>query len=77
MDNIGWFFLIFVAFLTAFVLLMGLIDRWTQPKTSYEKWLEIELKRNPDYIDWLRVANNGKDYKLGLRILRKLKKGKI
>ena len=39
-----------------------------EPKSTYEKWLEKELERNPDYINWLKEANNGKNYKLGLKI---------
>lgn len=43
----------------------------TNPKSGHKRWLEEELERNPDYINWLKNANSGKDYKLGLSILRR------
>ena len=73
MGDIGWFLPIFVVFLVSICFLFSLIDKWTEPKDSYDKWLEAELKRNPGYINWLKRANSGKDYKRGLRILRKIK----
>ena len=76
MGNIGLFLPYLVIFCVAMSLLLGLIDKWTQPKGSYEKWLEEELERNPGYINWLRYANSGRDYKLGLRILKKIKRDK-
>ena len=45
-----------------------------EPKTSYQKWLEKELERYPDYINWLKYANGGRDYKKGLKILEKIKR---
>ena len=76
MGSIGWFLPILIASLVAMCLLMGLIDQWTQPKSLYGEWLGEKLKRNTDYIRWLENANSGRDYKLGLRILKKIKKGK-
>ena len=42
-----------------------------KPKSGHKKWLEEELERNPDYINWLKYSNSGRDYKLGLSILRR------
>ena len=75
MNNIGWFFPIIVVAIIGFVTLFSLIDKWTTAKGSYEKWLEIELKKNPEYINWLKYANNGKDYKLGKKILAGIRRG--
>ncbi|GAG59171.1 unnamed protein product [marine sediment metagenome] len=75
MGNIGYFFPIFIVFCVIVIVVLGLLDKWLAPKSSYEKWLEEELRKNPDYINWLKTANNGRHYKLGLRILRKIKKG--
>ena len=69
MGNVGYFLPILVVFFVSVVLLLGLIDKWTQAKGSYYKWLEQKLERDPGYIDWLRTANDGRDYKVGLRIL--------
>lgn len=76
MGSTGFFlpFLI-ISFVTGAIILC-LIERMFEPKEPYEKWLEGELKRNPDYIDWLKVANGGKDYKLGLRILKRIENEK-
>ena len=67
---------VLVALAVALVLSMGLLDRWTQSKTSYQKWLEGKLEDDPFYIDWLEHANNGRDYKLGLKILKRLERGR-
>ena len=48
----------------------------TNSKSEYGKWLEKELERNPDYINWLKNANSGRDYKLGLSILRESERNK-
>ena len=74
MDKMGYLLPIIIAFFTLFAIGLGLLDRGLQPKTDYEKWLTEELRVNPGYIDWLKVANNGKDYKMGLRIVRKLRR---
>ena len=69
--------MIFIAMLVFFLGVVGifkLTDRLTRTKSSYQQWLKDELLRNPDYIIWLKYANNGKDYKLGLQILNKIKK---
>jgi len=74
MGSMGFFLPIFIAFCVGVAVALGFIDKILKPKGSYEKWLEEELKTNPDYINWLKVANRGKDYRLGLRILRKIKR---
>jgi len=61
-------------FFLGIVGIFSLINRLTRTKSSYRQWLENELQRDPDYIIWLKYANNGKDYKLGLQILNKIKK---
>jgi len=71
MGNTGYFLPTLIIFCVGISLFLGLIDKWTQPKGSYRKWLEKELERNPDYINWLK---GGKNYKLGLKILAKIKK---
>lgn len=48
----------------------------TNPKSGHEKWLKKELERNPDYINWLKNANSGKDYRLGLSILKRSERNK-
>ena len=75
MDKMGYLLPIIIAFFTLFAIGLGLLDKRLQPKTDYEKWLKEELRVNPDYIEWLKVSNSGKDYKRGKRIMRKLKKG--
>jgi len=58
-------------------LLIGLFVFFSrEPKSEWHKYLEKELERNPDYINWLKKANKIKDYKLGLKILKKIKKEK-
>ena len=74
LGSTGWSLPIIIAFCVAISLLISLIDKWTQPKSSYKKWLEEELEENPDYINWLKDANSGKDYKTGLRILARIKR---
>ena len=74
MDKTGYFLPLLIIGCIAVCYIFGLIDKMLAPKGSYEKWLEEELERNPDYINWLKVTNRGRDYKLGLRILRKIKK---
>ena len=77
MGNTGLFFPILVFMCITISLGVSLLERWLNPSDTetYEKWLEKELRKNPDYINWLEHANGGKDYKLGLRILREIKKG--
>jgi len=48
----------------------------TESKSEHEKYIEKELERNPDYIDWLKDSNNGRDYKLGMRILKRIERNK-
>jgi len=72
-SSIGYFLPILIAFCVGIALFLGYLDKMLKPKGSYEKWLEEELKINPDYINWLKVTHRGKDYKLGLKILRKIK----
>ena len=72
MGNVGSFFPIFLVGCVVIVYLLCYIDKMVEPKTSYEKWLEEELARNPGYIDWLKCANCGRDYRLGLKVLRKI-----
>lgn len=74
MGNVGWSLPIIIAFCVAISLLISLIDKWTQPKSSYKRWLEEELEENPDYINWLKDANGGRDYKTALRILARIKR---
>ena len=76
MSNIGWFLPIFVVFVVGGTILLGLIDHWLEPKSEWEKYLERRLERYPDYIEWLKVANGGRDYKLGLRILARIERDK-
>ena len=73
MGNTGLLFPIFLAFFLLMAVILGLLDKMLQPKDSYEKWLGEELKRNPGYIDWL-MANDGKGYKMGLRIVKRLRR---
>ena len=47
-----------------------------EQKSEHQKYLERELEDNPDYINWLKMANNGRDYKLGIKILTKIKRDK-
>jgi len=77
MGNTGLFFPILVFMCITISLGVSLLERWLNPSDTetYEKWLEKELRKNPDYINWLEHSNGGKDYKLGLRILREIKKG--
>lgn len=75
MGNVGLFLPYLVGFSVAIVIILGLIDRWTEPKSSYRRWLERELRKDLNYINWLKHANNGKDYKLGLKVLKKIKRG--
>ena len=63
-------FLVPVFIIAIFIVL----DELTKGKSEYEKWLKEELERNPNYINWLSYANYGKDYKLGLKISKKIKK---
>ena len=65
----------FIAFVVICCIALRLIEKKLKPKSSYEVWLMEELRRNPDYINWLKVANSGRDYKLGRRILKRIKKG--
>ena len=67
-------FIAVIGFFLGIVFLLALIDQVSPMKLGYEKWLEEELKKNPDYINWLKVYSKGKYYKLGLRILIKIKK---
>jgi len=69
MGDTGFFLPLLIVVCVGIALLIGLLDEWTQPKTSYKKWLEKELKRNPDYINWLKGS---KDYKSGLRITKRI-----
>jgi len=70
MGNVGYFFPILVIACIVISLGVSIIERWLNPSDTetYEKWLKEELERNPDYINWLKRANGGKDYKLGLKI---------
>jgi hypothetical protein len=43
-----------------------------EPRSEWEKYLEKELERNPDYINWLKYANGGREYKRALRILTRI-----
>jgi len=43
-----------------------------EPKSYYQEYLEKELERNPDYINWLKYTNGGRDYKKALKILKKI-----
>jgi len=45
-----------------------------EPKSEWTKHIERELERNPDYINWLKHVNGGRDYKKALRILKKIEK---
>ena len=76
MGNVGFFFPIMVAGCIVISVGLALLDRWLSPKDleTYERWLKEELKRNPDYIDWLKCANCGRDYRLGLKILKNIKR---
>ena len=74
MDKTGYFFPFFIISCMTVCYIFGLIDKMLAPKGNYEKWLEEELERNPDYINWLKTASRGKDYKLGLRVLKKINK---
>ena len=76
MGNTGLFFPIIVIFLVAGTIILCLIERMLEPKEAYEKWLEKELERNPDYINWLKHVSGGKDYQLGLQVLAKVKRDK-
>jgi len=75
MNNVGYFFPLIIILGVVLALGLALIEKWLNPSDTetYEKWLEEELVRNPGYIDWLKCTNRGKDYKLGLKILRKIK----
>jgi len=75
-SSIGYFLPILIAFCVGIALFLGYLDKMLKPKGSYEKWLEEELKINPDYINWLKVTHRGKDYKLGLKVLAKAKRDK-
>ena len=71
-------FLVVMGFLLSIVGILTLIGQVNPAKSSYKKgfeeFLKEELKKNPGYINWLKVAHGGKNYKLGLRILEKIKK---
>ena len=77
MGNTGLFLPVLIVFSVGAILLLGLIDKWTETKGSYVKWLEKELEKDPGYIGWLKGANSGRDYKLGLKILKKIKRKEI
>jgi len=66
-------FIAVIGFFLGIIGILTLLDRVNPTKSGYEKWLEEELKKNPDYINWLKVAHGSKNYRLGLRILRKIK----
>ena len=51
-----------------------LFDNLTKGKSEFEKYIEKELEQNPDYIDWLKKAHNGRDYKLGLGIIARIER---
>ena len=74
MGSIGFFLPILVVFCVSVAIMLGLIDKWLEPKSFYEKWLEEELRENPDYINWLKRVDGGKNYKLGLKVLAKIKR---
>jgi len=76
MNSTGLFLPLLIGFFVAVTFLLGLMDRWLEPKSSYRKWLEKRLEEYPDYINWLKCANGGRDYKLGLKILAKLERDK-
>ena len=71
--------IMFIAVIFSFFFFMGLAILFNlifRDETYHEKWLKQYLKVNPDYINWLKVADGGKDYKIGLYYLKKIK-GKI
>lgn len=70
MSNTGLIFPILVGFMILTAIILGRLDQWLEPKGSYEKWLEKKLEEEPDYINWLKVVDKGKSYKLGLKILK-------
>ena len=72
MSNTGLLFPILVGFMIATAIILGRLDQWLEPKETYEKWLERKLEEEPDYINWLKVADRGKSYKLGLSILKRV-----
>ena len=78
MGNVGWFFPILVICGVLLAYGLALLDKWLSPNDSetYEIWLEEKLDKNPDYIDWLKVTNGGKDYHLGLKVLNKVERDK-
>ena len=57
------------------LLLVGLFLYLSrEPKSEWHKYLERRLERYPDYINWLKYANGGRDYKKGLKILKRIER---
>ena len=73
MGIIGYFLPILILGTILITVLLGMIEQWLTPKNRYEIWLEDKLRVCPEYINFLKVADAGKNYKLGKRALKKVK----
>ena len=76
MSDTGLFLPILIIACIVISLGVTLLERWLNPSETetYEKWLQKEFESNPDYVNWLKHANGGKDYKLGVRVFEKMKR---
>ena len=69
MSDVGWFLPILIIVCVAFSILIAHLDEFDKGKDPYELWLMKELKRNPNYIRYLKNCG-GRNYKLGRKVLR-------
>ena len=76
MGVIGYFLPILILGTILITVLLGMLEQWLTPKTTYEKWLEEKLRKEPVYLDFIQIADDGKHYKLGKRIFNKIERGK-
>lgn len=66
--------ILIIAFLLFIISIFVIVDIAFRTESEWEKWLKKKLKDDPSYINWLKIANGGKGYKLGLKILKKINK---
>ena len=77
-NNVAFLIKLAVIFFSSIGLIIFAIrGSMTTTKTKYEKWLEEKLRKDPDYIEWLKNNYTKETYKLGLRILKKIRKERL
>ena len=67
--------IIIIIFLIFIIGIFIILNR-TKGNLAHNDYIKEELEKNPDYIVWLKYANDGRDYKLGLKILKKIKRNR-